>query len=224
MPEAKIVATTRPEASVRVTVALLAVRESRLTIATMVDGETRLPTCVPKPRASLDDVARDLMVDITGSPDGYLEQLYTFTFDADRTNEIVVSYLGLAPNGAELRPGCTWRPADETLDVPASDRVVVDYALVRLQAKIGYTTIAFHLMPASFSLSDLQQTYESILSRPLDPRNFRRRMVTSGLLQPENRLRREGSHRPAALYRFAGNHDPGSFLTPSANRSDDKRA
>ena len=35
--------------------------------------------------------------------------------------------------------------------------------------------------------------------------------VSSRLLQSENRLRREGSHRPAALYRFAGNHDPGSL-------------
>jgi hypothetical protein len=40
-------------------------------------------------------------------------------------------------------------------------------------------------------------------------------MVSSGLLQSENRLRREGSHRPAALYRFSGSHDPGSYLTPA---------
>jgi 8-oxo-dGTP diphosphatase len=98
-----------------------------------------------------------------------------------------------------------------------SDRTVLDYALLRLRAKIGYTTIAFHLMPKAFSLSDIQQTYETILGRQLDPRNFRRRLVSSGLLQPENRLRREGSHRPAALYSFAGNHDPASYLTPAAS-------
>ena len=144
-----------------------------------------------------------------------MEQLYTFSFDEKAQTGIVVSYLALTPGAPELGSEWSWRPLDEMRGkLSHSDCIVLDYALVRLRAKIGYTTIAFHLMPESFSLSDLQQAYETILGRPLDPRNFRRRVVSSRLLQSENRLRREGSHRPAALYRFAGNHDPASFLTP----------
>jgi 8-oxo-dGTP diphosphatase len=146
-----------------------------------------------------------------------MEQLYTFSFEEPAGAEIIVSYLALSPEAPELAQGYTWRPLPELKKVVAyPDQIVLNYALVRLRAKIGYTTIAFHLMPESFSLSDLQQTYETILGRPLDPRNFRRRMVSSRLLQSENRLRRQGSHRPAALYRFAGNHDPASYLTPIA--------
>jgi 8-oxo-dGTP diphosphatase len=146
-----------------------------------------------------------------------MEQLYTFSFDESTSSEIVVSYLALSPGAPSLAPGHSWQPMVELERlVTYPDQIVLNYALVRLRAKIGYTTIAFHLMPESFSLSDLQQTYETILGRPLDPRNFRRRMVSSRLHQSENRLRRQGSHRPAALYRFAGNHDPASYLTPLA--------
>ena len=166
---------------------------------------------------TLDQIAKAELVRLVGSDLGYLEQLYTFSFDHGSASDIVVSYLALTPETPVLATRSEWRLMDEALScIGKADHLVLEYALTRLRAKIGYTTIAFHLMPESFSLSDLQQTYESILYRALDPRNFRRRMVSSGLLQAENRLRREGSHRPAALYRFSGTHDPASYLTPGA--------
>lgn len=198
-----------------VTLALLSVRSSVLYGAVADDKLPYLPSAIPAPSQSLDQVAQELLTRLVKVDHGYMEQLYTFSFEDSASSEIVISYLALSPGAPELSPGYTWRPlAELKAMVSHPDRMVLDYALVRLRAKIGYTTIAFHLMPESFSLSDLQQTYETILGRPLDPRNFRRRMVSSRLLQSENRLRRQGSHRPAALYRFAGNHDPASYLTP----------
>lgn len=200
-----------------VTLALLSVFNSDLCGA-VTDGESPcLPSAAPALQQSLDQVAQELLKHLVTSEQGYMEQLYTFSFEERAGADIVVSYLALTPGAPKLVTGYTWRPLAELEHMVAyPDQIVLNYALVRLRAKIGYTTIAFHLMPQSFSLSDLQQTYETILGRPLDPRNFRRRMVSSRLLHPENRLRREGSHRPAALYRFAGNHDPASYLTPLA--------
>src|SRR5262249_61601943 len=51
------------------------------------------------------------------------------------------------------------------------------------------------------SLRELQGLYEAIPGRQLDRRNFRRRVLSLGLLRPLGRLRR-GAHRPAALYAF----------------------
>jgi 8-oxo-dGTP diphosphatase len=200
-----------------VTVALLSVSGSVLFCAVSDSEQPRLPSSLSAHGQSLDHVAQSQLTSLVGSDHGYMEQLYTFSFDEAARTEIVVSYLALTPGTPLLANGWTWQPVIElNAKVAHPDQVVLDYAIVRLRAKIGYTTIAFHLMPQSFSLSDLQVTYETILGRPLDPRNFRRRVVSSRLLQAENRLRREGSHRPAALYRFAGNHDPASFLTPAA--------
>lgn len=202
-------------AHAHVTLALLSVFNSVLYGAVADDRQPYLPSALPPPSQSLDQVAQEQLTRLVRDDHGYVEQLYTFSFEESASSEIVVSYLALSPGTPELAPGYSWRPLVELEEIVSHpDRMVLDYALIRLRAKIGYTTIAFHLMPESFSLSDLQQTYETILGRPLDPRNFRRRMVSSRLLQAENRLRRQGSHRPAALYRFAGNHDPASYLTP----------
>jgi 8-oxo-dGTP diphosphatase len=78
---------------------------------------------------------------------------------------------------------------------------VVRTALVRLRGKLGYTNLAYALLPEAFTLGELQEMYEAILGRALDRRNFRRRLLALGLLRPLGRVRR-GAHRPAALYAF----------------------
>jgi len=76
-------------------------------------------------------------------------------------------------------------------------------ALARLRAKLEYTNIASSLLPETFGLGELQQVYETVLGRKLDPRNFRKRVVDLDLVRPTGELRRGGAHRPARLYRFA---------------------
>ena len=74
-------------------------------------------------------------------------------------------------------------------------------ALDRLRAKLQYTNLAYGLLRRGFTLGELQHVYEVILGRPLDRRNFRKRILDSGLLRPLSQMRR-GAHRPAALYSF----------------------
>jgi 8-oxo-dGTP diphosphatase len=59
----------------------------------------------------------------------------------------------------------------------------------------------YTLLPPTFTLSDLQAVYEAILARRLDRRNFRTKILSTGLLAALDRMRR-GAHRPATLYRF----------------------
>jgi len=79
---------------------------------------------------------------------------------------------------------------------------VIDYALRRLQAKLEYSNVAYSLLPAEFTLSQLQRGYEAILTRPLDKRNFRKRMLSLGIIEATGRTATEGRHRPAQLYAF----------------------
>jgi 8-oxo-dGTP diphosphatase len=44
--------------------------------------------------------------------------------------------------------------------------------------------------------------YEIILNRKFDKRNFRKRMLETGLLQETGIKDMTGAHRPAMLYRF----------------------
>lgn len=120
---------------------------------------------------------------------------------------IVVTYFALVQHEqVRLRESETWQPAwhnAHTLPALAFDNNrVVEYAIRRLRAKLDYTNVAYSLLPRTFTLSELQQVYEAILDRPLDKRNFRRRMLSLGIIKAAGGTRMEGAHRPAGLYAF----------------------
>ena len=56
-------------------------------------------------------------------------------------------------------------------------------------------------MPERFTLSELQEVYETILDEKLDKRNFRKRILAFDQIDETPEVRRNGSHRPARLYR-----------------------
>jgi len=57
-------------------------------------------------------------------------------------------------------------------------------------------------MPEHFRLSELQKMYEIIIDDKLDKRNFRKRMLATGLLHETGKKDILGAHRPAMLYQF----------------------
>ena len=179
-------------------------------------GPSALPRGTPARAEPLDAAARRVVRETTGLREQYLEQLYTLSVDEPDGWTLTVAYLGLVGSGPEATAlaGGAWHPMAALPPLSTPDRMTVDYALLRLRAKLGYTTIAFHLMPPTFTLSELQHTYEAILGRALDKRNFRRRLIAANILAPTDAKRRDGSHRPALLYRFRAAHDRDSYLTP----------
>ena len=76
----------------------------------------------------------------------------------------------------------------------------IEYALERLINKIEYTDIAFNLMPEVFTLTELQQVYETILGRELLKANFRRKI--SNMVVETNEYTKDAGHRPSKLYKF----------------------
>lgn len=77
---------------------------------------------------------------------------------------------------------------------------IIYYGLERLRNKIEYTDLAFSLMPALFTLTELQQVYEIILGKELLKANFRRKIAS--LVLETNELQRDAGHRPSKLFRF----------------------
>lgn len=179
-------------------------------------GDPALINGRPNVDELLDGTARRIVRETLGQEGNYLEQLYTFNRPA-AVGGVVVGYLSLfRANRAPVdRPGVRWLQVSDVRPADHLDRLVLGYAQVRLRAKLGYTNIAFHLLPDTFTLTQLQHGYEQVLGHPVDKRNFRRRMTASGVLVPIDRQHREGSHRPAALYRFAAQDDHAAYLTPS---------
>ena len=79
---------------------------------------------------------------------------------------------------------------------------MIQVALERLRGKIRYSPIGFELLPDKFTLSQLQELYEMILSERLDKRNFRKKIKSLGFLLELKEVQQGVSHRAARLYRF----------------------
>lgn len=187
----------------------------RLGTITSGDGKLTLPSGPPDIREPLDVAAERMMLEITGHAPSYMEQLYTVSIERRDPWRIIVSYIALVPPDTDTaRHDFTWNDATAVDLRRETDRMLLNYALIRIRAKLGYTGIAFHLLPSSFTLTELQGVYEQVLGRTLDKRNFRRRMIASGMLERTGVFRRDGSHRPAELYRFTSTTNQGTYLTP----------
>lgn len=79
---------------------------------------------------------------------------------------------------------------------------MVNLAIDRLRNKIEYTPIVFNLMPSKFTLTSLQQVYETILDKPFTPANFRRK-VGKYVKELDDVVLGAG-HRPAKLFKYNG--------------------
>jgi len=84
----------------------------------------------------------------------------------------------------------------------SDDHVARLKAIKRLQGKVRYQPIGFELLPPKFSLTQLQRMYEIILERELDKRNFRKKVLSLGILQDLDEVEQDVAHRAARLYRF----------------------
>jgi 8-oxo-dGTP diphosphatase len=71
----------------------------------------------------------------------------------------------------------------------------------RLRNKLEYTSVGFELLPKKFTLTKLQMLHEAILGRLLDKRNFRRKILSMGLLTASKEMEITG-RKPARLYAF----------------------
>jgi 8-oxo-dGTP diphosphatase len=74
-------------------------------------------------------------------------------------------------------------------------------ALVRLRAKVEYTSLPVYLVEDPFTLAELQRAFEIVLGRAVNKAAFRTRVLAAGIVKSTGK-QREGPTRPAELYRL----------------------
>ena len=173
-------------------------------------GRWALPGGFVRVEETLDEAARRELAEEAGLTDVFLEQLFTFgELNRDPRERVVsVAYYALfnltshqtraATDAADAR--CF--PVSKVPKVGFDHGDILGTALARLKGKVRYQPIGFELLPPKFTLSQLQHLYEAVLETELDKRNFRKKVLSFGLLVPLNETQMAGRHRPAQLFRF----------------------
>jgi len=138
----------------------------------------------------------------------FFEQLYAFGQDLNRDTRIrtisLVYYalLNIEQLNKSGKNKFQWFSTYKLPQLAFDHKQIIDYALVNLREKIAHSAFAFQLMPQEFTLTQLQNAYETILDQKLDKRNFRKKILELHLLKDIKKQKSEGAHRPAALYSF----------------------
>ncbi len=161
-------------------------------------------------KESVDQAAERVLFEKTGLKDVYLEQLYTFgEVGRDPFGRVVsVAYFALiSGDGLKLATSAEhgqirWFGVSELPKLAYDHKDMVKSAIERLRGKLEYTNIVYSLLPDSFTLSELQGAYEVILGRHLDKRNFRKKVLSLGMLRKTGKLDLGKKNRPAELYAF----------------------
>ncbi len=173
------------------------------------EGQYALPGGFVLEGETLEAAALRELREETGTERVYLEQLYSFGDPGrdPRGRIITVAYYALVPaDKSPLLAGtdaaaARWFPVAELPPLAFDHAGIVNYAVNRLRNKLEYSTVGFELLPAKFTLTRLQSLHEAILGKPLDKRNFRRRVLALGLLKPTKEMQATG-RKPAQLYSF----------------------
>ncbi|NOT16673.1 MAG: NUDIX hydrolase [Sulfuriferula sp.] len=159
----------------------------------------------------LEDCALRELAEETGITGVYLEQLYTFGKPNRDPRERVISvayyalaaYDQLAPVAGSDAAEVAWFALDDLPPLAFDHADVIQLAQQRLRAKLDYSTVAFGLVGETFTLGELQKVYEIIRGEALDKRNFRKHILSLGVLAETDATRSNGKSRPAKLYRLA---------------------
>lgn len=161
----------------------------------------RLPGATLRAHEDLDACAQRVC-DSVLRPTAYLEQLYTFSPADAKTRALSVAYFAVTAEDELTGKPLQWHALEHCPSLSTEHALIVDKARERLAAKLHYTSLAFHFVQGSFTLSELQRIYETVWKTRLDKRNFRKRILAlDDLIEETGRARRDGAHRPARLYR-----------------------
>lgn len=161
------------------------------------------------PSEALPALAKSLATKTVGAASRWMTQVGAFsdgTHPAD--TPISIAFVAVYPNGT-VQDDEGWIRAESAV-LPSRQKAVLKATLGMLKHAVEHEPIAFHSLPPTFTLRELQQVYELLLERPLHKASFRRSLQAAQLVEPTKAWRAEGRGRPAQLYKFAPRRRRGS--------------
>jgi len=159
-----------------------------------------------RPDEDLDSASYRILKEKTGLDNVYLEQVHTFGSISRHPSGRVITtaYYSLIDarhhkfslNHNDLQ----WHGMKSIKKLAFDHKMILDTCLSRLREQVMEHPVIFNLLPEKFSLRELQELYEAILSTELDRRNFRKKIAIKDWLIDLNEMESDVPHRPGKLY------------------------
>jgi len=159
-----------------------------------------------RPDEDLDSASYRILKEKTGLDNVYLEQVHTFGSISRHPSGRVITtaYYSLIDarhhkfrlNHNDLQ----WHGMKSIKKLAFDHKMILDTCLSRLREQVMENPVIFNLLPEKFSLRELQELYEAILSTELDRRNFRKKIAIKDWLIDLNEMESDVPHRPGKLY------------------------
>ena len=203
---------------VTVDVVIFTIHEGRLKVLLVkrasepFKGRWAIPGGFIRLSENLDNAALRILKEKTAVQNIYLEQLYTFGDPLRYPNSRVITcaYFALIRSD-DIKLGfdqgtqvteVEWHKVYSLPQLAFDHKEIIEYAVKRMRERLELSPIAFQLLPEKFTLTELQHSYELILAKKLDKRNFRKKMMSLSMLKELDEFSKSGSKRPARLYSF----------------------
>jgi len=157
---------------------------------------------------SADEAAARILKQTTGMEKIFLEQVGTFS-DPGRDPEarvISVAYyalirIDLHDEERVKENGAYWISVRKLPHLIFDHQEMYEKALVKLQQKASYSLCGSELLPEKFTLIQLRKLYEAIFQKEFDPGNFRKKMLSLGVLERLNDKDVSESRKGAFYYK-----------------------
>lgn len=196
-------------------------------------GLFALPGGFVKTDEDIDDAVRRGLAERTGLTNIFLEQFHTFgtlsrykpevmkkILDANGVDSggeykwlldrfisvayyALIDYKDVVPKPDALSDSCTWYPVDKLPKLILDHRLIVDTAVETLRRNIDRKLVGMNLLPAKFTMKDLQTVYEAILGKRLRRTTFQRQMLATGHLVRHEKRYSGRAHKAPYLYSFS---------------------
>jgi 8-oxo-dGTP diphosphatase len=165
-----------------------------------------LPWAWFEPGTSPDDGARHTASHALGAKPSWITQVgatgnrYRHPGDA----ALSIGYVAVTPSRDRApSPHAQWFPLGALPPLAPRHATLIATAQLALRERLDTAPIAFRLLPATFTLTELQEVYELLLGRRVHKASFRRSLQAAWLVEPTDEWRSEGRGRPAQLFRYA---------------------
>lgn len=95
-----------------------------------------------------------------------------------------------------------WFPINKIPPLGYDHEEILHDALIELRKQIVKSNILKSLFPDGVTMPELQKTYEAILGKKFDRRNFRKKILSLNLIEDTNKSDKFEGNKPAKVYEF----------------------